>query len=143
MRWALTQADPDSRYIQNLQQQSNLLIQINDYDFKPILDNYKYPQRLENKIQSIIVSRKNHTYKPSSTISRGIFHQAFLLSKVSELEQAAREPLLLFFNLQFILLGTGQSHKHFFTKMKCLVIPSADSYRANREIGIMGKLVGD
>ncbi|HBC2757330.1 TPA: hypothetical protein RG395_001309 [Legionella pneumophila] len=49
MRWALTQADPDSRYIQNLQRQSNLLIQINDYDCKPILDNYKYPQRLEKQ----------------------------------------------------------------------------------------------
>ncbi|HAT1846421.1 TPA: hypothetical protein JAN57_11850 [Legionella pneumophila] len=49
MRWALTQADPDSRHIQNLQQQSNLLIQMNDYDFKPILDNYKYPQRSEKQ----------------------------------------------------------------------------------------------
>ncbi|VEG91774.1 glutathione S-transferase [Legionella spiritensis] len=49
MRWALAQNDPDSWYPDTLRQQSDSLIKINDNQFKPILDGYKYPQRSEKQ----------------------------------------------------------------------------------------------
>ena len=41
MKWALKKYDPDMWYASQLKEQDNL-IQINDYDFKPKLDRYKY-----------------------------------------------------------------------------------------------------
>ncbi|KTD74980.1 glutathionine S-transferase [Legionella waltersii] len=45
MIWALTQSDPEGWLCNTLRDQSNELIRLNDKEFKPILDSYKYPQR--------------------------------------------------------------------------------------------------
>lgn len=49
MLWALTQSDPDGWCNQKHNSQYHDLIQANDVQFKPILDNYKYPQKSEKK----------------------------------------------------------------------------------------------
>lgn len=49
MIWALTQSDPDGWLSPELNSRSAELIQINDVKFKPLLDNYKYPQKSEQK----------------------------------------------------------------------------------------------
>jgi glutathione S-transferase len=49
MTWALTQSDPEGWLCSTLKDQSNELIHMNDIEFKPILDNYKYPLRTEKK----------------------------------------------------------------------------------------------
>ena len=49
MLWALTQSDPDGWCNQKNNTQCHDLIQTNDVQFKPILDNYKYPQKSEKK----------------------------------------------------------------------------------------------
>lgn len=45
MVWALQQSDPDGWLSEERQQQCDELIRYNDTEFKPILDNYKYPER--------------------------------------------------------------------------------------------------
>ena len=45
MKWALKKYDPDMWYASQLEEQDNL-IQINDYDFKPKLDRYKYSHQI-------------------------------------------------------------------------------------------------
>ena len=45
MLWALTQSDPDSWLNPELKDKCDALIHTNDFKFKPILDNYKYPQK--------------------------------------------------------------------------------------------------
>lgn len=47
MLWALEQSDHDNWLKPDSQQQIFNLIQQNDFEFKPILDNYKYPQSSE------------------------------------------------------------------------------------------------
>lgn len=47
IKWALEQSDPDGWMNKTLENGCDKLIDINDYDFKIILDNYKYPQRAE------------------------------------------------------------------------------------------------
>lgn len=49
IRWALKQSDPDGWWRSELEIQCDNLIQMNDTHFKPLLDNYKYPQRSEQK----------------------------------------------------------------------------------------------
>lgn len=43
--WALNQSDPDNWLNPELKDKSDDLIRINDNYFKPLLDNYKYPQK--------------------------------------------------------------------------------------------------
>ena len=47
MRWALSQSDPEGWLIEGLQTQSDALIQTNDFEFKPLLDQYKYAKLAE------------------------------------------------------------------------------------------------
>ena len=47
--WALKQSDPDGWLRAELKSKCDTLIQCNDVEFKPILDNYKYPQSSEKK----------------------------------------------------------------------------------------------
>ena len=47
IKWALSQSDPDKWLSKELEKESDRLIHINDYQFKPILDNYKYSIRTE------------------------------------------------------------------------------------------------
>ncbi|MDI1351821.1 MAG: glutathione S-transferase, partial [bacterium] len=49
MRWALKQSDPDGWLEPALKAECDELVYLNDTSFKPILDNYKYPQRAEKK----------------------------------------------------------------------------------------------
>ncbi len=49
IRWALEQSDIDGWLNPELERVCDELIQINDNHFKPILDNYKYPQNSEKK----------------------------------------------------------------------------------------------
>ena len=49
MRWALKNADPDGWLREEYQVNINQLIEDNDNKFKPLLDNYKYPQNSEKK----------------------------------------------------------------------------------------------
>lgn len=51
MFWALEQSDPDNWLCPEFKEQYDALIQLNDGTFKPILDNYKYPERSERKDQ--------------------------------------------------------------------------------------------
>ena len=51
MIWALKQSDPDNWLCPEFKEQYDALIQLNDDMFKPILDNYKYPERSEQKDQ--------------------------------------------------------------------------------------------
>ena len=46
IKWALSQSDPDKWVSKELEKESDELIYINDYQFKPILDNYKYSSRI-------------------------------------------------------------------------------------------------
>lgn len=45
MFWALRQNDPDGWLNHDLKDKCDALIHSNDFTFKPILDNYKYPQK--------------------------------------------------------------------------------------------------
>ena len=47
--WALKQSDPDGWLRTKLKRKCDELIRYNDSEFKPILDNYKYPQKSEKK----------------------------------------------------------------------------------------------
>ncbi|HRD68593.1 MAG TPA: glutathione S-transferase [Legionella sp.] len=47
MKWALAQEDPAGWLVAELETQIDDLIILNDTRFKPLLDNYKYPQRSE------------------------------------------------------------------------------------------------
>ncbi|WP_454782624.1 glutathione S-transferase [Legionella sp. WA2022007384] len=49
MIWALAQSDPDGWLSINLKDKCKELIHLNDLKFKPILDNYKYPQKSAEK----------------------------------------------------------------------------------------------
>jgi glutathione S-transferase len=49
IKWALEQSDPDGWMRAELKVQCEELIYLNDSLFKPILDNYKYPQKSEKK----------------------------------------------------------------------------------------------
>lgn len=49
MLWALKQSDPDNWLCPEFTEQCVALIQDNDDSFKPILDQYKYPERSEKK----------------------------------------------------------------------------------------------
>lgn len=49
MIWALTQSDPDGWLRAELKYQCEELIHSNDIKFKPLLDNYKYPQNSVQK----------------------------------------------------------------------------------------------
>jgi glutathione S-transferase len=44
INWALSQSDPDGWRCVDKKRQSDDLIMINDHEFKPLLDGYKYPQ---------------------------------------------------------------------------------------------------
>lgn len=47
--WALQQSDPDNWLCPQFKDSWSALIALNDNNFKPILDNYKYPERSEKK----------------------------------------------------------------------------------------------
>lgn len=47
IKWALQQSDPCQWMSDDLKKETDELIHINDYQFKPILDNYKYSNRSE------------------------------------------------------------------------------------------------
>jgi glutathione S-transferase len=47
LMWALNKSDPQHWFRKELQNTCNELIYTNDIHFKPILDNYKYPQKSE------------------------------------------------------------------------------------------------
>lgn len=47
MKWALCQSDPDQWMSKELEKATEELIRSNDYEFKTILDNYKYSIRAE------------------------------------------------------------------------------------------------
>ena len=47
IKWALEQSDPCGWMTKDLEKQCDELIHFNDHDFKPILDNYKYPQKAD------------------------------------------------------------------------------------------------
>lgn len=49
IKWALKRSDPDGWMVKKLETQANVLIRINDTQFKPLLDYYKYPQKSEKK----------------------------------------------------------------------------------------------
>ncbi|WP_298627899.1 glutathione S-transferase [uncultured Legionella sp.] len=49
IRWSLNNSDPEHWFSKELQNAGDELIYINDTHFKPILDNYKYPQKSEKK----------------------------------------------------------------------------------------------
>lgn len=49
MLWALNQSDPDGWLNPELKNETGQLIQINDANFKLVLDNYKYPQKSKEK----------------------------------------------------------------------------------------------
>lgn len=47
MKWALKHSDPDGWLRLELQNKCDVLIKANDFEFKPLLDHYKYPQKSE------------------------------------------------------------------------------------------------
>jgi glutathione S-transferase len=47
IKWALSLSDPEGWMKKELEEKSDALIHFNDHDFKPILDNYKYPQKTD------------------------------------------------------------------------------------------------
>lgn len=49
--WALQQSDPDNWLCPQFKDSWSALIALNDSSFKPILNNYKYPERAEKKDQ--------------------------------------------------------------------------------------------
>lgn len=49
MKWALRQSDPDHWFSTEWENEADRLIYLNDRQFKPILDNYKYSSRAEIK----------------------------------------------------------------------------------------------
>ncbi len=51
MKWALQQNDPNDWYGVHVQESVDLLIAQNDDQFKPLLDRYKYPERVFQGMQ--------------------------------------------------------------------------------------------
>lgn len=51
MKWALQQNDPNDWYGVHVQESVDLLIAQNDEQFKPLLDRYKYPERVFQGMQ--------------------------------------------------------------------------------------------
>jgi len=49
IKWALDQSDPEGWFQAELEANCDDLIYLNDNTFKPILDNYKYPEKSEKK----------------------------------------------------------------------------------------------
>jgi glutathione S-transferase len=49
IKWALGHSDPEQWLPKELEKEGDELIHFNDYQFKPILDNYKYYQRAERQ----------------------------------------------------------------------------------------------
>jgi glutathione S-transferase len=49
IKWALKQSDPEGWLTRESEPKGDELIHLNDSQFKPILDNYKYPQNSEKK----------------------------------------------------------------------------------------------
>ena len=49
IKWALGQSDPEGWMTKELEKKCDELIYLNDHHFKPILDNYKYPQKADIK----------------------------------------------------------------------------------------------
>jgi glutathione S-transferase len=47
IKWALRQSDPEQWLSQELEQEIDALIYLNDYQFKPLLDKYKYSSSAE------------------------------------------------------------------------------------------------
>lgn len=52
MRWALAQRDPDSWWQEELESETNGLVEQNDFVFKKFLDRYKYADRYPEQPQS-------------------------------------------------------------------------------------------
>ena len=49
IKWALRQSDPEGWWTTEWETKGDELIYFNDKHFKPLLDNYKYPQKSEKK----------------------------------------------------------------------------------------------
>ncbi|MBA3537219.1 MAG: glutathione S-transferase N-terminal domain-containing protein [Tatlockia sp.] len=50
IKWALKQSDPEGWLTSELEPKGDELIHFNDTQFKPILDNYKYPPNSDKKV---------------------------------------------------------------------------------------------
>lgn len=107
MRWALTQSDPDGWYTQNLQQQSDMLIQINDNEFKPILDSYKYPQRSEKQDPFYY---REQAFPYLQTLNDKLSTTQYLISNTINIADVALFPFIR----QFAMVDT-----HWFDNIPC------------------------
>lgn len=81
IKWALKQSDPDRWLLKGLERESDELINFNDYQFKPILDNYKYHHRAE--IQNPLYYREKaeeYLFKLNSLLAK---HQYLLANQIT------------------------------------------------------------
>ncbi|STY28245.1 glutathionine S-transferase [Legionella wadsworthii] len=45
MKWALAQSDPEGWFSAHIKEACQNIVSLNDFEFKPLLDGYKYPQK--------------------------------------------------------------------------------------------------
>lgn len=91
MRWSLKQHDPDNWLSRKQATLSQALIHINDTQFKPVLDQYKYAERFPQKTQD--------DYRAQCEIfllslERLLSHQRYLLSSKPMLVDVAIFPFI-------------------------------------------------
>ncbi len=91
MIWALTQSDPEGWLCSELEDQSNELIHLNDVHFKPILDNYKYPQRTEKNDPLYYREKASHYLDKLNSL---LMKQRFLLAERINLADVAIFPFI-------------------------------------------------
>jgi len=77
IKWALAKSDPDGWLRAELEAKCDDLIYLNDTSFKPILDNYKYPQKSE-RMDPVYYRDKAETYL--SRLNSLLMHNRYLLA---------------------------------------------------------------
>lgn len=109
MIWALSQSDPDGWLSPELRNKGAELIQINDVTFKPLLDNYKYPQNSEKKDPNYYRD-KAQTYL--NQLNSLLMKNHYLLANQISLADVALLPFIRQFYMVDSQWFTGSEYAH-------------------------------
>jgi glutathione S-transferase len=91
MRWALKNSDPDAWLREEDQGQIHQLIEDNDNKFKPLLDNYKYPQNSEKQDSAYY---RNQAIPYLQTLNDSLGQHRWLLGEHISLADVALFPFI-------------------------------------------------
>ena len=96
MKWALEQSDPDGWLQADLKITCDELIHLNDTSFKPILDNYKYPQKSEKQDPVYYREKAKHYFGQLNSL---LMQHRYLLADHITLADVAIFPFIRQFYL--------------------------------------------